>query len=153
MNRTFKSGLSIILLFFTSMLYGQELPNFTGVWILEIEKSNLEAQWAQGITKGVFKIVHEEPSFKLWRSFIIDSAENIIEYQILTNGQEQKGKYDTTWTLIWQHDTLLLTIDRIGMVSTVEYYLTEQNELIAEERLNSDESSYHNRWVFVRMNN
>jgi hypothetical protein len=66
--------------------YCQQLPIFTGDWILNLEKSKLQAYWTSGLTYGNFKINHNEPNFSLWRNFTINRKNKVMEYQIPTNG-------------------------------------------------------------------
>jgi len=144
----------VLLLFYMAtspIAYGQELPNYSGKWNLNLEDSQLEAAWTEGITAGTFQIEHKDPHFALWRVFTIKGRNKKQDYQILTHGEEQKGKFRTTWSMVWQEDRLYLTVTRKGMVNTVEYYLTEQGQLVADERQTSANVNYHNHWVFDRV--
>ncbi|MEM9329285.1 MAG: hypothetical protein AAGA85_26720 [Bacteroidota bacterium] len=126
---------------------GHERPDLSGQWDLNLEKSNLEADWTEGITGGTFDILHQEPDFKLSRVFEFKRKKKQA-FEIRTDGPEQKGKFKTTWYMVWRESRLFLTVLRKGMENTVEYYLSSTGELIADERFTSSRMNYHNRWVF-----
>jgi hypothetical protein len=150
-------SLSIVLTLFVSISYCQQLPNFSGDWVLNLSKSKLQADWTSGLTNGIFKIVHNEPNFSFWRSFTIKGKDKVAAYEIPTNGQEQKGKHKTIWSLSWKQDTLVLVVRRHEMtIDSVRYSLsTDKMKFFADERVDIPKS-YHNHWVFDKksqMNN
>lgn len=151
-KRTFVSRLLLleaVLILFVSAGYCQQ-TNYSGDCALNLNKSKLEAYWTSGITKGIVKIVHNEPNFSFWRSFTIKGKEQVTEYAIQTNGQEQKGKHRTTWTLSWKQDTLILAVKRKNMLNTVKYYFSADRDLVADEYFDSPSMKYHNHWVFEK---
>lgn len=126
-----------VLTLFVSMGYCQQ-PNFSGEWVLNLDKSKLQAYWTSGLTKGNLKIVHNEPNFSFWRSFTIKGKEQVTSYALVSNGQEQKGARRTIWSLSWKQDTLIVVVKRKKMVNAVKYYFSanmmdfvETNILIA----------------------
>ncbi|MBN1187994.1 MAG: hypothetical protein JXB49_37310 [Bacteroidales bacterium] len=147
-----KSQLSIVLFFMFLVSYGQELPDFTGDWILNLEKSKLQAYWTSGLTYGNFIIDHKEPYFSLWRTFTINGKEKEMSYKIQTNGQEQKGRLGTLWFMNWDQDTLVLVVKRKGaVIDSVRYSLSEdRKQFTADERVDTPKSAYYNSWVFDR---
>ena len=152
LNRDFKRrsfSLIVVLTLFVSMSFCQQLPNFSGDWVLNLNKSKLQADWTSGIANGIVKIVHNEPNFSFWRSFTIKGEDQVTSYAILTNGQEQKGEYDFIWTLSWKQDTLFLVVRKHETINAVRYYLSaNMMELVADEKFDSPNLSYHNYWVF-----
>ena len=88
----------IVLVLFVSAGFSQQRSDFSGDWILNLNKSKLQANWATGLTYGNFKIDHQEPNFSLWRTFTIKGKEQVMDFKIPTNGQKQKGKHKTIWS-------------------------------------------------------
>ncbi len=143
-------SLIIVLILLMSKVYGQQLPDFSGDWVLNFDKSKLQASWTSGLTYGNFKIKHKEPNFSLWRTFTINGKEQVVDFELTTNGQEQKGKHKTLWSLSWEKDTLVLVIRRHEMtIDSVRYSLSaDRNEFVADERVDIPREQYHNYWVF-----
>ena len=53
----------VVFLVFRSQTFTQR-PNYTGTWVLNLEKSNLESR-PEGLTSSVFIIKQEGDKFKL----------------------------------------------------------------------------------------
>jgi len=140
----------IVLVLFVSAGFSQQRSDFSGDWILNLNKSKLQANWATGLTYGNFKIDHQEPNFSLWRTFTIKGKEQVMDFKIPTNGQKQKGKHKTIWSLSWEQDTLVFVVQRHEMtIDSVRYSLSaDKKEFIADERVATPRESYYNRWVF-----
>jgi len=144
-------SLIVILTFFVTMSFCQQPPNFSGDWVLNLNKSKLRADWTSGLTNGIIKIVHNEPNFSFWRSFTINGKDEVKSYEMLTNGQEQKDKYNFIWTLSWKQDTLLFIIQNHETISDVRYYHSEnKKEFVADEKYDSPNMSYHNLWILEK---
>ena len=139
--------LTLGLTFFMAIGYCQK-PDYSGEWVLNLDKSKLQAAWTNGITKGNMKIVHHEPNFSFWRDFTIKGKEKISSYALVTNGQAQKGEHKTIWTLTWKQDTLIVVVTRKSMINEVKYYFTANADFVADEHFEDYKTSYHNHWVF-----
>jgi hypothetical protein len=135
------------LTFFMEIGYCQK-PEFSGEYVLNIDKSKLQATWTAGLTKGDLKIVYHEPNFSFWRNFTINGKEKITSYALVTNGQPQKGEHKTIWTLTWKQDTLSVLVTRKSMINEVKYYFTANGDFVADEHFEDYKTSYHNHWVF-----
>jgi hypothetical protein len=142
--------LLVVFILFIHSAYSQEKPYFSGDWILNLDKSKLQAYWTAGLTYGNFKISHNEPKFSLWRTFTIKGKDKIMAYDIQINGQEQKGKHKTIWTLSWEQDTLVFVVKRHEMtIDSVRYSISPgRTEFIANERVDTPKLKYYNHWVF-----
>ncbi len=144
--------LCLVILFQFSRGFSQQLPDFSGDWVLNPDESKLEAYWTANLTDGNIKIAHEEPDFSFWRSFTIKNKDRITSYKLITDGQEQKGKHHTFWRLYWQQNTLVLIVRRHGIaIDSVRYSLsTDRLKLTADENVDTPTLTYHNLWIFVR---
>ena len=131
-------------------------PSFTGTWILDLTKSDLEIRSPESST---FVISHSEPSWKLDRTHIYRGKPNNLVMELRTDGSPKTveiGHAQTESTLVWEGDSLILRWQesRNSLPTRngeVRYSLRDGAEtLVAEERMTGKRVSYHNIWVFAR---
>jgi hypothetical protein len=153
MNIKIKTLLTVFgFIVYQSQAFSQK-PNYTGTWILNIEKSQLQANWAKGITKGVFTITQVGDKFTLSRYFIIKGKKRKLRFKMIADGKTRRKKILFKGKLEWKENNLQATIFRNGFLNVVDYRLgNNQNELIADEVFTGRPQDYHNHWVFEREN-
>lgn len=126
-------------------------PNYTGIWILNLQKSNLQADWTKGLTKGVFEITQDGDKFKLSRYFIVKDKKRKLCFNMVADGKIRRIKIFFKGKLEWKENHLQATIFRNGFFNVVNYTFGEnQNEFIADEVFTGRPQNYHNQWVFER---
>lgn len=128
-------------------------PNYSGTWLYNPRKSNLQVQPPDSTT---FIIEHTEPIFILTRTHVTSGKSDTITVTLKTDGEEvsfQHGGLNIRGKLHWQEDMLVFhsEISRNNeiAINIVKYRLEEKGAtFIAEEKLNSAEINYENKWVF-----
>lgn len=147
----FKIRLAIFCLcVLTGQVFAQK-PDYSGTWILNLEKSKIEANWAKGLTKGVFTIVQEGDKFSLSRYFIIEGKKKKLHIQMLADGKVRRKKLLFKGKLEEKDNGLEASIFRNGFKNIVNYRFGDsQQELVADEVFTGRPQDYHNHWVFHR---
>jgi hypothetical protein len=151
MNTNFKT-ISILLsiLAFQFQSFSQR-PNYSGTWILNLQKSQIQAGWAKGLTKGVFTITQDGDKFTLSRYFIIKDKKRKLHFNMIADGRVRRKKILFKGKLEWKDNNLQATIFRNGFLNIVNYKFGDtQNEFIADEAFTGRPQDYHNHWVFVK---
>jgi hypothetical protein len=138
---------------------GQNLPNFTGEWRLDLVSSRLHEDYSV-LERGVVQIDHREPAFAFRRTFVVKGEPNDTSYDVSTDGREWRtdrpGGGVTVATMRWDKTALVLTQritdPRAGeLLNTVRYELTDQGRTLrATEDFNGAGRSHHNVWIFRR---
>ena len=155
MVSSMKNKGKIILIVFcifvsSSQLFSQR-PNYMGTWVLNLEKSKIEADWAKGLTKGVFTIKQNGDNFTLARYFIIGEKKRKLRFKMIADGKVHRKKIFFKGKLEWKDNNLQATIFRNGFLNIVNYKFGDnQNEFIADEVFTGKPQDYHNHWVFER---
>jgi hypothetical protein len=91
MKNKIKFLLTIIgILFCHSQVFSQT-SNFSGTWVLNFEKSNLEFR-PQGLTNFIFIIQQEGNKFKLIRYQIFGEKKNKISFKMVADGRTRRVK-------------------------------------------------------------
>ena len=150
MNRKIKIILILIGLFiFQSVIFAQT-PDFSGTWILNLEKSQLESK-PEGMTGSIFIIKQDGNKFSLTRYHIIGDKKKKISFTMLADGKTRKIKVLFKGKLEWKGNDLQASIWRKNFSNIVTYKIgNTQNEFIADEVFTSNPKSHHNIWVFDR---
>lgn len=126
-------------------------PNYSGTWKLNLQKSKLEANWAKGLTEGVFTITQAGDKFKLSRYFIINGKKQKLGIKMIADGKVRRKKILFKGKLEWMGNNLHAKIYRNGFSNVVDYMFGDtQNEFIADEVFTGRPQDYHNHWVFDR---
>ena len=137
------------LLFSNSQIFAQT-PNYTGTWILNLEKSQLESR-PKGLTGSLFIIKQEGDKFSLTRYHIFGDKKKKISFKMVADGKTRKVKILFKGKLERKENTLQATLWRKNFLNIVNYRFGDnQNEFIADEVLTSKPNNHHNIWVFNR---
>ena len=150
MNRKIKIILILIGLFiFQSVIFAQT-PDFSGTWILNLEKSQLESK-PEGMTGSIFIIKQDGNKFSLTRYHIIGEKKKKISFTMLADGKTRKIKVLFKGKLEWKGNDLQASIWRKNFSNIVTYKIgNTPYEFIADEVFTSNPKSHHNIWVFDR---
>ena len=149
-----KSRISILLTALGSFIYQSQIfaqtPNYTGTWVLNLEKSKLEHP-PEGLTSSVFIIKQEGDKFKLTRSHIFGEKKKTISFKMVADGKTRRVKILFRGKLEWKENNLQATLWRKNFLNIVSYKFGEgHDEFIADETLTSKPNNHHNIWIFDR---
>ena len=146
------SFLTVIgLLGYQSQIFAQT-PNYTGTWVLNLEKSEFEDR-PEGLTSSVFIIKQEGNEFRLTRSHIFGEKEKKISFKMTADGKTKRVKLLFKGKLEWKGNALQATLWRKNFLNVVNYtFGNNQNEFIADEVFTGNPKNHHNIWVFDRDN-
>ena len=133
----------------TSPIFGQ-IPNFSGTWILNFEKSKLEDK-TDGLTGQMFIIRQEGEKFSLKIYHIYGDKKKKIGFRMIADGKTRKVKIIFKGKLEQKENGLQATMWRKNYLNIVNYtFGTTQNEFIADEVFTGRPKNHHSIWVFER---
>jgi hypothetical protein len=150
-NRT-----KILLTLFVCFVYQSETlaqkPNYTGTWLLNLEKSKLESP-PKGLTSSVFVIKQEGDRFKLTRYHIFGEKKKKISFKMTADGKTRRVKLLFKGKLESKENNLQATLWRKNFLNIVNYkFGNNENEFIADEVFIGNPKNHHSIWVFDRDN-
>jgi len=130
-----------------------EKPDFSGTWVLNLEKTRLQS--LRGLESGEIVIEHAEPRFRFHRAFAIKGKTDSTSWQLTTDGREavvEEGGITRKSRLFWDGDALVLderlTAKWGEATNNVRYRLQDGGRtLVAEEQFRGSRFSYDNLWV------
>lgn len=127
-----------------------QVPNYSGTWILNLEKSKLEHR-PSGLTSSIFVIEQEGDKFKLTRYHVYGDKKKKISFRMTADGKTKKVKMLFKAKLEKRENSLQATVWRKNFSNIVNYKFGDnQNELIADEVFSSKHNHHHNIWIFQR---
>lgn len=142
------------LMLYTSILghaFGQK-PDYSGTWVFNAPKSQLESQMADSASK-VFVIKQQGNQFNLVIKNVVGTKKRQIHFKMIADGKTRRAKLLFKEKLTWQGNTLQAILWRKNFSNTVNYQFgNNQNELIAEETFIGKSHRHHNIWFFERTN-
>ena len=146
-----KLVLTIILFACNFSIFGQA-PNFSGTWILNFEKSNLDkSDDLKGLTGQIFIIKQEGVKFSLKIYHIYGEKKKKIGFRMIADDKTRKVKLIFKGKLEQTENGLQATMWRKNYLNIVNYkFGTNQNELIADEVFTGRPKNHHSIWVFDR---
>ena len=148
MTNKIKISLTILCFFVYNLQIFAQKPNFTGTWVLNLEKSQLESR-PKGLTSSVFVIKQEGDKYNLTRYHIFGDKKKKISFKMLADGQTRRVKVLFKGKLEWKENSLQASIWNKGFSNIVNYkFGNNQNEFIADEVYNSKSHNHHNIWIF-----
>ncbi len=142
-----------LLYFFVSQSpFFAQNPNYSGTWVLNLEKSKLESQ-QEGFTGSVFIIKQDGDKFKLTRYHIFGEKKNKISFKMLADGKTRRVKLLFKGKLERKGNNLQATLWRKNFLNIVDYkFGSSQNEFIADEVFTGYPKNHHSIWVFDKDN-
>jgi len=145
-----KIFLTVLGLFvYQSQIFAQT-PNYTGTWVLNLEKSQLEFR-PTGLTSSVFIIKQDGDKFSLTRYHIFGDKKKKISFKMVADGKTRRVKILFKGKLERKENNLQATLWRKNFLNIVNYkFGNSQNEFIADEVLTSKPNNHHNIWFFDR---
>jgi hypothetical protein len=150
MKNNIKIFLTVLGLFFYQLQIFAQTPNYTGTWVLNLEKSQLESQ-PKGLTSSVFIIKQDGDKFSLTRYHIFGDKKKKISFKMVADGKTRRVKILFKGKLEQKENNLKATLWRKNFLNIVNYkFGNNQNEFIANEVLTSKPNNHHNIWFFDR---
>jgi len=148
-NKT-KILLTVLALFIYQSQVFSQTPDYTGTWVLNLEKSKLETR-PNGLTGSVFIIKQEGVKFSLKRYHIYGDKKNKISFKMTADGKTRRVKILFKGKLEQKENNLQATLWRKNFLNIVNYkFGNTQNEFIADEVFTGKPQNHHNIWVFDR---
>lgn len=150
MINKFKILLIIIGLTVLQFQVFAQMPDFTGTWVLNFEKSKLEHQ-ANGFTGSIFMIKQDGDNFSLTRYHLFGDKKNKISFKMVADGKTRRVKILFKGKLEKKENSLQATLWRKNFLNIVNYkFGNNQNEFVADEVFTGRPQNHHSIWVFDR---
>ncbi len=150
MKNKIKFFLTVLGFFVCQSHIFAQIPNYTGTWVLNIEKSQLESR-PKGLTSSVFVIKQDGDKFSLTRYHLFGDKKKKISFKMVADGKTRRVKILFKGKLERKENNLQATLWRKDFLNIVNYkFGNSQNEFIADEILTSKPNNHHNIWVFDR---
>lgn len=149
-----RTTLKFLLISISLVLCQQEvfaqIPDYSGTWVLNLEKSKLEDK-PEGLTSSIFVIKQNGENFSLKRYHIYGDKKKKIGFKMVADGKTRRVKILFKGRLEWVGNTLVATLYRKGFSNVVRYkFGDDENEFIADEVFKGIPKDYQNHWVFDR---
>jgi len=149
-----KIRIKILLAVLGSFIYQSgilaQTPNYTGTWVLNLEKSTLEHP-SEVLTSTVFVIKQEGDKFRLTRYHVFGDKKKKISFKMIADGKKRKVKILFKGKLEQKENSLRATLWRKNFSNIVDYkFGNSQNEFIADEVFKGKPQDHHSIWVFDR---
>src|SRR5687768_9140619 len=109
-NKLFLFLAVVGLVVYQSKIFAQT-PDYTGTWVLNLEKSKLEHQ-PKGLTGSVFIIKQEGDKFSLTRYHVFGDKKKKLSFKMVADGQTRKVKLLFNGKLEQKENSLLATLWR-----------------------------------------
>ena len=144
----------ILLLFclvFQEQVFAQT-PDFTGTWVLNFEKSNLDkTDNLKGLTRQIFVIKQADNKFALKIYHLYGDKKKKIGFSMLADGKTRRLKILFKGKLEQKESSMQVTMWRKNYLNSVNYkFGTNKNELVADEVFTGKPNDHHSIWVFDR---
>jgi hypothetical protein len=150
MKSKIKILLTVLGLFVYQSKIFSQIPNYTGTWVLNLEKSTLEYP-PTGLTSSVFIINQEGDKFRLTRYHVFGGKKKKISFKMIADGKTRKVKILFKGKLEHTENSLQATLWRKNFSNIVNYQFgSSQNEFIADEVFKGKPQDHHSIWVFDR---
>ena len=145
-----KTLLTVLGLFVYQSRVFSQVPNYTGTWVLNLEKSTLEHP-PEGLTSTVFIINQEGDKFSLTRYHVFGDKKKKISFKMTADGKTRKVKILFKGKLEHIEKGLRSTLWRKNFSNIVNYkFGNSQNEFVADEVFKGKPQDHHSIWVFDR---
>ncbi|MCA2853894.1 MAG: hypothetical protein ACK5VM_00330 [Bacteroidota bacterium] len=148
MNSKSKILLTLLCIFLFQTNEFAQTPNFSGIWVLNFEKSAIEDK-DKNLTSQIFEIIQNGDDFGLKIFHIYGDKKRKIGFRMLADGKTRRVKLLFKGKLERTEDGLQATMWRNNYLNMVHYkFGANQNELIADETYNGIPKNHHSIWVF-----
>ena len=143
--------LPVVLFFLLCQLQTiAQKPDYTGTWILNLKKSNLE-DMSPGFTGSKFIIRQKTDKLRLTRYHMFGEKKNRLKFKMIADGKTRTVKLLFKGKLEWEGNTLRSTLWRKNFHNVVVYsFGNNENEFLADEVFKGLPKDHHNIWVFER---
>jgi hypothetical protein len=151
MHTKLKLLLLLLGIMFQSQIFAQ-VPNFTGTWKLNFEKSKLDTtDNLKGLTSQIFVIKQDGDNFSLKIYHIYGDKKRKIGFKMQADGKTRTVKLIFKGKLERKENSLQATMWRKNYLNAVNYkFGSNQNELVADEVFTGRPKDHHSIWVFDR---
>jgi hypothetical protein len=137
---------------------GQPKPDYSGEWVLNLQRSALDPRIAAGIEKGTIAIVHHDPAFELLRTFVRGGKPDSVSFALTTDGVEKvQVEGQVTWhmRMTWEGGALAARMRGTapqGEATNVVFYrlLDGGRTLEARESFRGPGLEYDNVWILEK---
>lgn len=151
MKITLYACFTILLLLLAGTLAFAQKPDFTGTWVLNLQKSVLQHE-KETFTGSTFIIRQEGDRIRLTRYHHFGKKKNRLRFKMTADGKTRKVKLFFKGKLAWEGNELLSTLWRKNFLNVVRYkFGVDSNEFIADEVFTGYPQDHHNIWVFDRV--
>jgi hypothetical protein len=148
--KNIKTMLIIIGLLFLKLHLVAQIPDYTGTWVLNNEKSKIQSR-PDGMTSAVFIIKQEGNNFSLTIHHIFGDKKDTIVIKMLSDGKTRRVLNTFNGKLEHKENYLQITLWGKDFLDIVKYQFGQnKNQFIADEVLTSDSDNHHNIWIFDR---
>ena len=126
-------------------------PDYSGPWILNLEKSKLEDP-SEGFTGSKFIIKQQGEQFTLTRYHFYGEKKNRLKFQMMADGKLRAVKLIFKASSNGRGDALKATLSRKkNFLNIGNYHFGETtDEFIADEVFTGLPKDHHSIWVFDR---
>jgi hypothetical protein len=129
-----------------------QTPNFTGTWVLNMEKSKLDNP-RDGMTSSIFVIKQQGDHFRLTIYHIYGEKKKRIRFKMNADGKTRSVKLIFKGRLEKTSSGLRSSLFRKNFSNVVDYsFGINENEFIADEVFKGLPRDHHSIWVFDRKN-
>ncbi len=150
MKNKLKFLLALLSLIFCQIEAFAQVPDFTGNWVLNNEKSKIHSRPA-GMTSSVFVIKQDGYDFSLTIHHIFGKSRDTIIIKMPADGETRQVLGVLSGKLEQKQNYLQITLWRKGFLDIVKYHFGHsKDQFIADEVLKSDSDNHHNIWIFDR---
>lgn len=146
-----KQLLVLFLVATTTASYAQPVTDFSGTWVLDMQKSKIE-DIKEGFSGSKFIITQKGEKFKLTRFHYFGENKNKISFSMKADGKQRGVKVLFKGILEPTDNGLRATLKRKNFLNVVNYsFGTSHDELIADEVFKGLPKDHHSIWVFNRV--
>jgi hypothetical protein len=149
---------SVIVLACSAGTAAQSRPDYTGDWVLRLDRSKLDERIGAGLERGTLRVRHTDSRFELRRVFARGGKDDASDFELMTDGTEKtssEGPITRFSRLAWEEGILVLR-ERLAApqgeaTNTVHYRLLDGGRVLeARESFRGPRLQYDNVWVFER---
>lgn len=140
-------GVLTLLVLFSSNSNAQT-PNFSGTWVLNMEKSKLDHP-NEGLTSSIFVIKQVGDHFRLTIYHIYGEKKKRIRFKMNADGKTRSVKLIFKGRLEKTPTGLKSSLFRKNFSNVVDYsFGANENEFVADEVFKGLPRDHHSIWVF-----